>query len=293
MPRQDSPRALLRATRIAGLDERYADVKGVRLRYFISDGSGAPLVLLHGLGGAACNWTAVVESLSTARRPLLVPELPGHGGSSPLPACPTLDPIADRVLLLAQGEGLGPAVFAGHSLGALVALHVALRSPSSVLGVVLAGAAGISSASTRAKKALAITSFVQPGRRLAPHREAIARRPGLRRAIFFWGSPDTDALTPRAAERFLIGPALHCDTASAARALVADDVREHLGGVRCRCLVLWGARDSQVGIADAIDYARRLRAPLRTIADCGHLLIGERPDVCAAALEHFAASVSP
>jgi pimeloyl-ACP methyl ester carboxylesterase len=292
MPGQDSPRALLRATRIAGLDERYADIKGVRLRYFISDGSGAPLVLLHGLGGAACNWTAVIESLSAAC-PLLVPELPGHGGSSPLPACPTLDPIADRLLLLAQREGLGPAVFAGHSLGALIALRVARRSPSGALGVVLAGAAGISSASIRAKKALAITSFVQPGRHLAPHREAIARRPALRRAILFWGSPDTDALEPGAAERFLIGPALHRDTASAAKALVADDVREHLGGVRCPCLVLWGARDSQVGIADAIDYARRLRAPLRTIADCGHLLIGERPDVCAAALESFAASVSP
>ncbi len=288
----DSPRELLRATRIAGLEERYADVKGVRLRYFVSAGAGAPLILVHGLGGAACNWTAVAERLE-AGRPLLVPELPGHGGSSPLPACPTLDPIAERVLLLAQREGLGPAVLAGHSLGALVALRVARRSPSSALGVVLAGAAGISSASNRAKKALAITSFAQPGRRLAPYRQAVARRPRLRRAVLFWGSPHTDALEPRAAERFLIGPALHCDTASAARALVADDVREHLDGVRCPCLVLWGARDSQVGIADAIDYARRLRAPLRTIADCGHLLIGERPDICSAAIEAFAASVSP
>ena len=109
--------------------------------------------------------------------------------------------------------------------------------------------------------------------------------------MLFWGSPDTDGFEPAAVERFLIGPALHSDTATVARALVADDVREHLGGVRCPCLVLWGARDTQVGIADAVDYARRLRAPLRTIADCGHLLIGERPDACAAAVEAFAASV--
>jgi pimeloyl-ACP methyl ester carboxylesterase len=291
MSGQDSPRALLRATRIAGLDERYAEVKGVRLRYFVSDGSGPPLVLVHGLSGAACNWAAVVVRLRGGH-PLLVPELPGHGGSSPLPACPTLDPIADRVLLLAERERLSPAVFVGHSLGALVALRVARRSPSSALGVVLAGAAGISSASERAKKALAITSLVAPGRRLAPHRDAIARRRRLRRAVLFWGSPDTDALGPAVAERFLIGPALHTDTATAANALVADDVREHLVGVRCPCLVLWGARDVQVGIADAIEYARRLRAPLRTIADCGHLLIAERPDVCAAAIEGFATSFS-
>src|SRR5436309_3450806 len=130
--------------------------------------------------------------------------------------------------------------------------HEVRLSPTSVLGVVLAGAAGISSASDRARKALAVTSFVEPGRRLAPYRDAVARRARLRRAVLFWGSPDTDALEPAAVERFLIGPALHSDTATVARALVADDVREHLGGVRCPCLVLWGARDTQVGIADAV-----------------------------------------
>jgi pimeloyl-ACP methyl ester carboxylesterase len=36
-----------------------------------------------------------------------------------------------------------------------------------------------------------------------------------------------------------------------------------------------------------MEYARRLRAPLRTIADCGHLLVGERPDVVVRALREF------
>jgi pimeloyl-ACP methyl ester carboxylesterase len=51
--------------------------------------------------------------------------------------------------------------------------------------------------------------------------------------------------------------------------------------------VLWGARDHQVPIDDAFEFARRLRAPLRTIADCGHLLVGERPDACADAIGAF------
>jgi pimeloyl-ACP methyl ester carboxylesterase len=42
-----------------------------------------------------------------------------------------------------------------------------------------------------------------------------------------------------------------------------------------------------VPIGDAFDYARRLRAPLRTIADCGHLLIGERPQAVADAIGAF------
>ena len=36
-----------------------------------------------------------------------------------------------------------------------------------------------------------------------------------------------------------------------------------------------------------MEYARRLRAPLRLIADCGHLLIGERPDAVTAAVRDF------
>jgi pimeloyl-ACP methyl ester carboxylesterase len=42
--------------------------------------------------------------------------------------------------------------------------------------------------------------------------------------------------------------------------------------------VLHGARDVQVPLRDGVEYARRLGAPLRAVADCGHLLIGERPD---------------
>jgi pimeloyl-ACP methyl ester carboxylesterase len=36
-----------------------------------------------------------------------------------------------------------------------------------------------------------------------------------------------------------------------------------------------------------MEYARRLRAPLRSIAGCGHLLIGERPEACLAAIRDF------
>ena len=50
-----------------------------------------------------------------------------------------------------------------------------------------------------------------------------------------------------------------------------------LDRVRCPALVLFGARDRQVPLEDGFEYARRLHAPLRVIADCGHLLIGERP----------------
>ena len=89
------------------------------------------------------------------------------------------------------------------------------------------------------------------------------------------------------AEAFLVGPTRHTDTLTAGKALVVSDPRRDLHRVTCPVLCLWGANDNWVPLADGIEYARRLRAPLRTIADCGHLLIGERPDAVVRAIDEF------
>ena len=71
----------------------------------------------------------------------------------------------------------------------------------------------------------------------------------------------------------------------ASSALVLDDVRPLLGHVRCPALVLWGDCDTQVPLEDAFVYARALGAELRVLADCGHLLVVERPAECLDAIE--------
>lgn len=271
---------------LLGLEERFAELKDVRLRYYVG-GEGPPLVLVHGLGGAASNWVAVAPSLAERFR-VLVPDLPGHGGSAPLPAAAGLDPYAERVVELAEQEGLLAAAVAGHSFGGLVALRMALRYPGTVRALALVSAAGVSTATRRVERWLTIAAFVRPARLYSRHRAAIARSTALRYLVFgYWGASDPPALRPEVIEGFLGDVRLHTDTTTAARVLVRDDPRVELEQVRCPTLVLWGARDHQVPVQDAFEYARRLRAELRIVADCGHLLIGERPDVCADALSDF------
>src|SRR2546430_17632373 len=94
-------------------------------------------------------------------------------------------------------------------------------------------------------------------------------------------------MSPEAVDGFLEGTRLTSDSVSAARAVVTDDVRFELGELRCPTLILWGARDNQLPLGDGFEFARRLDAPLPGIADCGHLLIGERPGGAAAAIETF------
>jgi pimeloyl-ACP methyl ester carboxylesterase len=136
-----------------------------------------------------------------------------------------------------------------------------------------------------------LAGIVQPARIAGRRVERIARSPRLRRLVFGgFEVSNADLLSERAVHGFLRGSALHTDALGAGLALAADDPRHDLERVRCPVLLLWGGRDRQVPVEDGFEYARRLRAPIRVIADCGHLLIGERPEVCArAALEFFAA----
>jgi pimeloyl-ACP methyl ester carboxylesterase len=265
---------------LEGLEERLYERRGAVVRTF-EGGEGPPLLLVHGFGGAAWNFSELAPLLPGRR--LIVPDLPGHGASSPLPA-PTLAGFADVLAELLDG----PVDVLGHSLGGVVALRLAERHPALVRRLVLAAAAGISSSTRWAEITIALTGIVQPGR-IAGRRVGLVVRSRRLRKLVFGGFEvaNPDVLTERAVHGFLRGPTMHTDALGAGLALVADDPRRDLDRVRCPVLVLWGARDKQVPLADGFEYARRLGAPLRVIADCGHLLIGERPDVCARAVLEF------
>lgn len=272
--------------RLEGFDERELEWHGTRLRYAVG-GDGPPLVLVHGLGGTIENWRALAPPLAESHR-VVVPDLPGHGHSAPLPEARNLDPLAEAVLAVLDAEGAGSAVWVGHSLGGVLALRAALLRPDAARGIVLAAAAGIGSASRAAEVTLAVLGTAKPGRLIAPYRRSWAQsRLGRRAAFGWWGVADPDALEPEQAEAFLVGPARHTDTTQAGRALLVSDPRTELDRVTCPCLCLWGASDNWVRLQDGMEYARRLRAPLRAIAGCGHLLIGERPDACLAAIRDF------
>jgi pimeloyl-ACP methyl ester carboxylesterase len=261
-------------------------------RYFVG-GSGQPLVLVHGLGGMASNWRLVAPALAEDWR-VLVPDLPGHGGSEPLSEAESVDPFARAVLAVVEAEGAAPAPWVGHSLGGLVGLRAAVLHPEAVTGLVLAAGAGISSATRIGEATVTVLGAVQPGRIIGRQAHLVSRsRLGRTLAFGWWGVADPAGFDSEMAEAFLLGPPQHRDTVSAGRALVASDPRSDLDRVRCPCLCLWGASDNWVPLQDGMEFARRLRAPLRTISDCGHLLIGERPAAVINAVREFVAGLEP
>ncbi len=268
------------------LDERFLEHGELRLRY-LAGGEGDPVVLVHGLGGAATNWVELLPRLVERHR-VLVLDLPGHGGSGRLHRGAGMSAFADSVAAVIEHEDAAPALVFGHSFGGQVALRLVHRRPELVRGLLLAAPSGIATGTRVVQAVVHASATLRPGHWVAPLRHRYSERVWYRRALFRpWFVSDPLAISSRATIGFLDGTAAWVDLRTAGRAMLADDPRLDLEHVACPVMLLWGARDAQLPLDDAFEYARRLRAKLRIVADCGHLVIGERPHACLDALEEL------
>jgi 2-succinyl-6-hydroxy-2,4-cyclohexadiene-1-carboxylate synthase len=95
-------------------------------------GSGPRLTLVHGFTQTGRSWQVIADALARDHEVVLV-DAPGHGGSDAVDAG-----LVEGAAWL--GEAGGAAVYVGYSMGARLALHLALARPDLVRGLVLLGA---------------------------------------------------------------------------------------------------------------------------------------------------------
>lgn len=106
--------------------------------HYREEGSGSPLVLVHGSPGDSRSWARVVPPLRDRFRTLAV-DLPGYGGSDGVPD----EPVGRAALMGAAvarlAESLGrPVRLAGHSYGGVVAVQAAVQAlPGTIERMVL------------------------------------------------------------------------------------------------------------------------------------------------------------
>jgi pimeloyl-ACP methyl ester carboxylesterase len=95
---------------------------------FHREGSGPPLVLLHGIAHHWQAWRPVIELLSDAFD-VIACDLPGFGRSDPLPpgVDPTVPAYVDAVARWFDELGLQRPHVAGNSMGGAIALELAAR----------------------------------------------------------------------------------------------------------------------------------------------------------------------
>ena len=111
------------------------------------DGSRVPVVLANGWSCCDAYWAFVVPFLEERGHVVVLPDTRGHGESG-LPRSPgfrarnitvddmSVERIARDLVEVCDAAGVGPAVFAGHSMGVQVILEVFRIAPERVLALV-------------------------------------------------------------------------------------------------------------------------------------------------------------
>ncbi|MCG3267127.1 alpha/beta fold hydrolase [Yoonia sp. I 8.24] len=102
-------------------------------------GAGEPVILLHGVGMQSAAWGPQIETLQRGNR-VIAFDLPGHGGSDPLPQGSTLSGYVAWLDDVITTLDLGPVNLAGHSMGALIAGGYAATYPDMTRRVALLNA---------------------------------------------------------------------------------------------------------------------------------------------------------
>ncbi len=117
----------------------YIDAGGLRT-YYEAQGTGAPLVILHG-GLASVNTFAEFSPRFADRYRVYSPERRGHGRMPDIDGPITYEIMADDTIAFIDALGIGPAHVVGWSDGANVGMIAAMRRPDLVRKLVLIGTA--------------------------------------------------------------------------------------------------------------------------------------------------------
>jgi len=130
---------------LAGAQSRSVTVNGIRIHYdVLGPASGAPVVLVHGLGGHAEEWLSFAHYLVKAGYRVYLPDLPGYGRSEkPAGFSYSVPDEAVMVVSFLDAMGLQQVDLGGISMGGWIVQIVARDHPERIRKLMLFDSAGL------------------------------------------------------------------------------------------------------------------------------------------------------
>src|SRR3990172_4051460 len=105
--------------------------------YYLEEGKGYPVVLIHGLAGDHTAWKPYLAALNDSYR-VIAFDNPGSGKSSPVPANVTMADLARATLALMDHLKIDAAHIVGRSMGGAVAQEMYFAQPNRIRTIVMA-----------------------------------------------------------------------------------------------------------------------------------------------------------
>lgn len=132
------PDASLAQSQKAEFRDATSKVDSYKLHYRIA-GSGPILLMLHGMTLTGEQWAPFAKDFTDSYT-VVIADLPGHGGSSPLPGAFSFAKSAKLMHGLLDQLGAKQAFGIGHSAGGMTLLHMAAQQPKRLKAMVLVDA---------------------------------------------------------------------------------------------------------------------------------------------------------
>ncbi|AIJ21906.1 alpha/beta fold hydrolase [Amycolatopsis methanolica] len=249
--------------------------------YFLDEGAGPLVVLLHPLAESGEIWRGLIDRLTPHFR-VVVPDARGHGGSSWDGTPFSVQDLATDVAALIKYLDAGPARVAGMSMGGCTAIALAVRHPALVANLVLAdttadyGPEKAAAWGERAEKAVSV-----------PRDKQLAFQTDR------WFSPGFRERNPAEVERVsrLFVATNSAAHAAACRALGSYEDSARLGAITAPTLVLVGEDDyaTPPSMAEAL-HRGIADSKLHVFRGTRHLSLIESPQAQELTVEHFIGS---
>ena len=254
------------------------EVDGVRT-FYVEEGSGDTVVLVHGLGGTA---TAIYKHLLaplSERHHVVAYDLRGSGQSSVTPGPYTVELLAEDLDAVLAALDLDTVTLIGHSLGGGIVLEYAATRPDRVRAAVGIGA--VTGLPEQGKVGMAARAETVESQGMAAVAETVATN-GLAPSFREAHPEEFQELVSLIASSDTTGYAAQC------RALVAMDVTSRLPELRCPVLLVCGEKD-QASPPAANEANAALIPDVRVVelADTAHIIPWERPDELLSELTGF------
>lgn len=107
--------------------------------FYTSQGSGPPVLLLHGWACDSHDWSFQIPFLLSRNFTVIALDQRGHGRSSTPDDITSykLRAFADDAVALLQHLNVGPVILVGHSMGSVIVSIIAAENPEAVKALVL------------------------------------------------------------------------------------------------------------------------------------------------------------
>jgi pimeloyl-ACP methyl ester carboxylesterase len=273
-----------------GFEAQQIQVNGLNIRYLTAGNDEPPLVLLHGVGDSAFDWSWVIPTLGTKHR-VIAPDFPGSGDSAKPKREYSLEFLTQFLGDFLNTLQIQRAVILGNSLGGLIALRFALSNPQQVAALVLVSTMEFSQLANLVLSNLTLPIFGEFAIAWSKTPLGAKQRAWSRAALLFAHPSKVPAAWLAEQERLALLPGFLEANLSILRYLLGQRqvVLESLPQLQMPTMVVWGVNDlvlpNYQADQDAIN--RLQQAHLALIPDCGHLPQVERPELFTNAVKDF------